>query len=249
MTSVACRHGMASDRGYAIRGSGRRGAACRPCQSTPRAGACWSLLPSRPVPSSPPRSAARRARRPRRRPEFCWSAWAAPAPGRPVRLGCPALAEDSVLQGEPVHVADHLEDVLALDAHRRIADQPVDVGEGRRGQGDPVAEDVMDDGRFGGEHRYGRVADELHGVEVAVGHRPQEPLVGDHTAREGEVEARQPPQVQPDLGMLRDVVRRNGCLFTGVEGGTAGMLTLGVPEPPVDGPSGPLLGLGVVHSW
>ncbi len=50
-------------------------------------------------------------------------------------------------------------------------------------------------------------------------------------------------------GVLWDVVRRDWRLFPGVESGTAGMLTLGVPEPLVDGPPGPLLGLGVVHSW
>ncbi|WP_404790936.1 hypothetical protein [Streptomyces tendae] len=63
------------------------------------------------------------------------------------------------------------------------------------------------------------------------------------------VKDRQPPQAQPDLGVLRDVVRRNGRLFPGVESSTAGMLTLGVPEPLVDGPPSPLLGLGAVHSW
>ena len=90
----------------------------------------------------------------------------------------------------------------------RLAGQPVQLRERRRGQQVPVADDLVDDVRLGRVERARRVAHVLGRVEQPVRQRPVELAQRHQPRRRRVVEARQRPQPVADQVEARHAVGR-----------------------------------------
>lgn len=162
------------------------------------------------------------------------------------RLGGAGFGDQPVFEGEPVDPAEGGEGFIGFGPVGGLSDEPVQPGEARARQVDAMPEDVVQDIGFGRVQRNRGVADELHGMEVAVCHRPQEPLIGHHSARQCEGESRTGGEEGADLRVLRDPVGADSRVLTGVQDRTAGMGVVCRAERPVYRPPGAVLVLGVV---
>ncbi|BCK66762.1 hypothetical protein Srufu_007150 [Streptomyces libani subsp. rufus] len=161
-------------------------------------------------------------------------------------LGGARLGDQPVFEGEPVDPAEDVEGLSGLGPVGGLSDEPVQPGEARARQVDAMPEDIVQNVRFGRVQRDGGVADELHGMEVAVLHRPQEPLIGHHPAGQGEGESRAGGEGGADLRVLGDPVGADARVLTGVQDRTAGVGVVGRAERLVYRPPGAVLVLGVV---
>lgn len=211
-----------------VPGSGR----CRGRAGSRRCGTGWR--PRRGGPGDG--SSARHGRRSRRRTTG----------GRRRRPWGARLGDQPVFEGEPVDPAEDVEGLSGLGPVGGLSDEPVQPGEARARQMDAMPEDIVQNVRFGRVQRDGGVADELHGMEVAVLHRPQEPLIGYYPAGQGEGESRAGGEGGADLRVLGDPVGADARIFTGVQDRTAGVGMVGRAERLVNRPPGAVLVLGVV---
>jgi hypothetical protein len=109
-----------------------------------------------------------------------------------------------------------------------------------------VADDLVDDVRFGRVERLGRVADVLRGVKDAVGQGAVELAQGDEARGAAVLEARQRAQAVGDLAELRDVVLGQPQQCLALEVLPTGVRLVLVVQLAAHDPPDLVLGVGVV---